>query len=42
MEVQRKKPHHLSKEYRDAKEKGLIDKDGYLIEENSSNLQTED
>jgi len=29
----RKKLHHLSKEYKDAKEKGLIDSEGYLIEE---------
>lgn len=33
-EVERKKPHHLSKEYREAKEKGLLDQDGYLIEDN--------
>ncbi len=30
---ERKKPHHLSKEYREAKEKGLIDSEGFIIEE---------
>lgn len=34
----RVKPHHLSKEYKEAKAKGLIDKDGYIIETQEGNV----